>query len=192
MKDLCLGLGIEVAELQEIFLWKSEQELADVIKKDKPKIADELADIFVFLAYISHDLGIDLNSAIQNKVKKNSQKYPIEKAKGNNKKYDKLWATQSGRSQVYCPRDPLKVAEHLNFYSKAMNVETQCFLQPQKLRQKNRAFACLDGFFINEWVTATYTFWANVHRVLGAGFAHHQQTDFVLFFTTKGTGGFFD
>jgi len=90
MKDLCLGLGIEVAELQEIFLWKSEQELADVIKKDKPKIADELADIFVFLAYISHDLGIDLNSAIQNKVKKNSQKYPIEKAKGNNKKYDKL------------------------------------------------------------------------------------------------------
>lgn len=90
MKDLCLGLGIEVAELQEIFLWKSEQQLAEVIEKDKTKIADELADIFVFLTYISHDLGIDLNSAIQNKMKQNSKKYPIAKAKGNNKKYDDL------------------------------------------------------------------------------------------------------
>lgn len=90
IKDLCLGLGIEVAELQELFLWKSEQQLAEVIKEDKSKIADELADIFVFLTYLSHDLEIDLNSAIQNKMEHNRQKYPIEKARGNNTKYDKL------------------------------------------------------------------------------------------------------
>lgn len=90
LKDLCLGLGIEVAELQEIFLWKSDQQLTEIIEKDKAKIADELADVFVFLTYISHDLGIDLNSAINNKIDQNNKKYPIEKAKGNNKKYDKL------------------------------------------------------------------------------------------------------
>lgn len=90
IKDLSLGLGIEVAELQELFLWKNNQELSNTIESKKEIIGDELADIFIFLAYISNDLGIDLNEAINRKIDKNNEKYPIEKSKGSNKKYNQL------------------------------------------------------------------------------------------------------
>ncbi len=90
IKDLCLGLGIEVAELQEIFLWKNKEELSEILKSKKDSIGDELADIFIFLAYISNDIGIDLNEAINKKIDINDRKYPIEKSKGKNKKYNEI------------------------------------------------------------------------------------------------------
>jgi len=90
LKDLSLGLGIEVAELQEFFLWKNKQELSETINSKSESIGDELADIFIFLTYLSNDLGIDLNEAINRKIDKNNTKYPIEKSKGSNKKYDEL------------------------------------------------------------------------------------------------------
>lgn len=90
IKDLCLGLGIEVAELQEIFLWKSDQDLSKTITNQKDKIADEIADIFIFIAYISNDLDINLNNAINKKIEKNNIKYPVELAKGSSKKYNEL------------------------------------------------------------------------------------------------------
>ena len=90
IKDLCLGLGIEVAELQEFFLWKNNQELTKTIATKRESISDELADVFIFLAYLSNDLGIDLNEAINRKIDKNDKKYPIEKSKGSNKKYNEI------------------------------------------------------------------------------------------------------
>ena len=90
IKDLCLGLGIEVAELQEIFLWKNNQELSDIVVNKHDAIGEEIADIFIFLAYISNDLGIDLNEVINRKIVKNNEKYPIERAKGSSKKYNEL------------------------------------------------------------------------------------------------------
>ena len=90
LKDLSLGLGIEVAELQEFFLWKNNQELTETINSKKEPIGDELADVFIFLAYLSNDLGIDLNEAINRKIDKNNKKYPIEKSRGSNKKYNEL------------------------------------------------------------------------------------------------------
>jgi len=90
IKDQCLGLGIEVAELQSIFLWKTGQEISETIEKKSEAIRDEIADIFMYLAYISHDLGIDLNDAVNRKIDKNSKKYPVEKSRGSNKKYTEL------------------------------------------------------------------------------------------------------
>ena len=87
LKDLLLGLNIEVAELQELFLWKNEEEQSFV---DKEKISEELADIFIFLTYISEHFGIDLEDAVLDKIEKNSKKYPIEKCYGRNKKYNNL------------------------------------------------------------------------------------------------------
>jgi NTP pyrophosphatase (non-canonical NTP hydrolase) len=87
IKDLLLGLDIEVAELNELFLWKNEQEI-NVIPKEK--IADEIADIFIFITYISDEFGIDIESAVKNKVNKNDVKYPVDKSKGSNKKYNEL------------------------------------------------------------------------------------------------------
>lgn len=87
IKDLCLGLGIEVAELQELFLWKTPEQLGEV---ERHKVSDELADIFIFLAYLCHDQKIDLDKAVLKKIDQNSKKYPVAKSKDSNLKYDQL------------------------------------------------------------------------------------------------------
>jgi len=87
IKDLCLGIGIEVSELQELFLWKTPEQVAQI---DQEKVADELADVFIFLAYLCHDLNVDLDQAVQHKIEKNAKKYPVEKSRDSNLKYDQL------------------------------------------------------------------------------------------------------
>ena len=87
IKDLLLGLNIEVSELQELFLWKSKEQQAEIKTED---IKDEVADIAIYLIYISKHFNIDLLEAINDKVKKNSIKYPVEKSRNSNKKYNEL------------------------------------------------------------------------------------------------------
>lgn len=87
IKDLLLGLNIEVSELQELFLWKSKEQQSE-IKIDN--IRDEVADIAIYLIYISKHYDIDLLEAINEKVAKNSIKYPVEKSRNSNKKYNEL------------------------------------------------------------------------------------------------------
>ena len=87
IKDLLLGLNIEVAELQELFLWKDDKQQSQI---DSEKIKDELADIAIFLIYISKHYNIDLLKAISDKIKKNALKYPVDKSRNSNKKYNEL------------------------------------------------------------------------------------------------------
>lgn len=90
VKDLCLGIGIEVSELQELFLWKNDREINNMIEENSEEIGDEIADIYIFLSYLSHDLNIDLREAVLNKLEKNEKKYPVIKSKNSNLKYNKL------------------------------------------------------------------------------------------------------
>jgi NTP pyrophosphatase (non-canonical NTP hydrolase) len=87
IKDLLLGLNIEVGELQELYLWKSAEQQTQT---DQEKIKDELADIAIFLIYISRHHNIDLLEAISAKVDKNTAKYPVDKSINSNKKYNEL------------------------------------------------------------------------------------------------------
>ncbi len=87
IKDLLLGLNIELAELQELVLWKNQSEIEKI---DKEKIEDELADIFIFLTYLSENFNVDLLKAVEKKIDKNDKKYPIDKSFGNSKKYNEL------------------------------------------------------------------------------------------------------
>ena len=87
IKDLLLGLNIELAELQELVLWKNQSEIEKV---DKEKIEEELADIFIFLTYLSEHFNVDLLKAVEKKIDKNDKKYPIDKSFGNSKKYNEL------------------------------------------------------------------------------------------------------
>jgi NTP pyrophosphatase (non-canonical NTP hydrolase) len=91
-KNLAMALSIEAAELQEIMLWKSKKEVDELLQTDKghKKIQEELADIFVFLLYLSEACGIDLSDAVLTKIKINEKKYPAEKAKNSAKKYNEL------------------------------------------------------------------------------------------------------
>ncbi|MDT8370781.1 MAG: nucleotide pyrophosphohydrolase [Gammaproteobacteria bacterium] len=88
-KDLAISLSIEAAELLEWFQWRTNDEINAQLQTDKRiALEDELADVAVYLSYLCHDLGIDLNQAITNKVAKNAQKYPVEKVKGRADKYN--------------------------------------------------------------------------------------------------------
>ncbi|NQZ53001.1 MAG: nucleotide pyrophosphohydrolase [Piscirickettsiaceae bacterium] len=88
-KDLAISLSIEAAELLEWFQWKTNDEIVVQLDSDKREsLEDEVADVAVYLTYLCHDLGIDLNQAIAAKIKKNAIKYPIEKVKGRSDKYN--------------------------------------------------------------------------------------------------------
>lgn len=89
VKNLSMALSVEASELLEIFQWMKEKE-SNEISKDSVEfiqVKNELADIFVYLLQITMKLNIDLEAAVTEKMKLNAEKYPIEKALGNSKKY---------------------------------------------------------------------------------------------------------
>jgi NTP pyrophosphatase (non-canonical NTP hydrolase) len=86
-KNLATAISIEAAELNELFLWKTIKESEEV---DKEKIKEELADILAFTFLLANKHGFNIKEIIDEKFKKNAEKYPIEKAKGTAKKYDEL------------------------------------------------------------------------------------------------------
>lgn len=83
-KDLATGLSIEAAELLECFLWKKPEEART------EKVREELADVFAFALLLAHHYRFDVSEIVREKIDKNSQKYPVEKAKGNARKYTEL------------------------------------------------------------------------------------------------------
>ncbi|WP_459195735.1 nucleotide pyrophosphohydrolase [Wukongibacter baidiensis] len=90
-KDLAISLSIESAELLECFQWKSASEVEELTKSGVSEdIKEELADIGIYLLLLCEATGVDLKEAILEKIMKNEMKYPVEKAKGNAKKYTEL------------------------------------------------------------------------------------------------------
>ena len=85
-KDLAIGISTEASEILQHFRFKSEEESKQLLK-DKPEIAEELADVLYFLLRFSQMYNIDLSEELENKMKKNDSKYPVDKVKGLNKKY---------------------------------------------------------------------------------------------------------
>lgn len=83
-KDLAVALNVEAGELLESFLWK------DAEAADKSKIKEELADIFMYAFLLADQQGLDIEEIVNEKLKLNEAKYPVEKAKGNAKKYNEL------------------------------------------------------------------------------------------------------
>lgn len=89
-KDMAIALSIEANELLEHFLWKNPGEVEDRIATKREEIEDEIADIGIYLTELADNLGVDLLAAMERKLKKNAEKYPVEKAKGSNSKYTEL------------------------------------------------------------------------------------------------------
>jgi NTP pyrophosphatase (non-canonical NTP hydrolase) len=86
-KDLAISLSLEAGELLENFQWKSSEE---AVAENLENIKDEIADVVIYAILLSHELGINIEQAIQDKIEKNKQKYPVEKAFGSRKKYTKF------------------------------------------------------------------------------------------------------
>lgn len=89
-KDISISLVLEAGELLEHFQWKSKEEVERYVKTHKTEIGEELADVFNWVLLLSHDLGIDIISAAEDKIKKNADKYPVEKSKGKHTKHTEL------------------------------------------------------------------------------------------------------
>jgi NTP pyrophosphatase (non-canonical NTP hydrolase) len=91
-KNLSIGLSVEAGELLELFLWKTETEATQSLAsaRGRERLGEELADVFMFVLYLSEACGIDLSDAVKNKLALNAKKYPKEKSMGSNKKYDEL------------------------------------------------------------------------------------------------------
>lgn len=83
-KDLALALSIEAAELNELFLWKKSEEA------NQEKIKEELADVLAYALLLADKYNLDIDQIVTDKIKKNGEKYPVDKAKGKSDKYDQF------------------------------------------------------------------------------------------------------
>lgn len=89
-KNMSISIIIEAAELLEHFQWKTKEEVKKYVEENKEEIQDEIADIALYLFELADNLDINLLNAMEKKLEKNKKKYPVEKAKGNAKKYTDL------------------------------------------------------------------------------------------------------
>lgn len=78
-ENLAKSISIEAAELLEHFQWGKEYDVSDV--------SEELADVLIYCIYMADAMDLDINEIILNKMEKNAIKYPVDKSKGNAKKY---------------------------------------------------------------------------------------------------------
>jgi NTP pyrophosphatase (non-canonical NTP hydrolase) len=86
-KDQILSLCLEASEVLELVQWRNGSELQRHLSESKEQLADELADVLGWVLLIAHDQGIDLPKAMENKIRKNHAKYPVEQARGKADKY---------------------------------------------------------------------------------------------------------
>jgi NTP pyrophosphatase (non-canonical NTP hydrolase) len=86
-KNLALALSIEAAELNELFLWKKDDEAEQV---DKQRLREELADVFAYAIMLAGRHGLDVPEIVKEKIEQNAKKYPVDQAKGNSVKYKDL------------------------------------------------------------------------------------------------------
>lgn len=86
-KDLSLSISLEAAELLELFQWKSSEE---VVGNKQERLAEELADVLIYSYMLADNLDFDIDDIIRKKLKKNAEKYPVEKSKNRNNKYNDL------------------------------------------------------------------------------------------------------
>lgn len=83
-KDLAIAINVEAGELLELFLWKNPEDAK------QEKIKDELADVFAFAFLLADKMNFNVHDIVMEKIRKNGEKYPVEKAKGTAKKYNEL------------------------------------------------------------------------------------------------------
>ncbi len=89
-KNLAEALSIEAGELLENFLWKTTEQSRNLSPEELKNVKEEIADIFIFLTYLSEEYKFDLLNEVEKKIALNDAKYPVETAKGSAKKYSVL------------------------------------------------------------------------------------------------------
>jgi len=86
-KNLAMALNVEAAELLEHFQWLSEEDSMAPPRERRQAIADEIADVLVYLVRLADRLNIDIGEAVARKMQINAEKYPADKVRGSARKY---------------------------------------------------------------------------------------------------------
>lgn len=86
-KNLAMALSAEAGELVEIFQWLNEAQSQDLSTHDLEKTKHEIADIQIYLIRLADKLGINIEEAVKEKMRQNSEKYPAHLVRGSAKKY---------------------------------------------------------------------------------------------------------
>ena len=86
-KNLVMALSVEASELLECFQWLTEAQSKNLDTEQKQAVQEEIADVMCYLVRLADTLDIDILDAVAKKMVKNTEKYPVELAKGSAKKY---------------------------------------------------------------------------------------------------------
>jgi len=86
-KDLAISISLEAAELLEVFQWSGPDTSND---NKQEKIEEELADVIIYCILMADVCGLDIDEIVQEKIRVNNEKYPVDKAKGKSEKYNML------------------------------------------------------------------------------------------------------
>jgi dCTP diphosphatase len=89
-KDLSVAIAAEAGELLQHFVWKSPEESWLRAEAKKPEVASEIADVAILLFELADNLGLDLATVMLEKIERNESRYPADKARGSNLKYNEL------------------------------------------------------------------------------------------------------
>lgn len=89
-KDLSVAIAAEAGELMQHFVWQQDDQLAERVRARHDEIASEVADVAILLFEFADNLGMRLGDVMAAKIARNEERYPVDKARGNNRKYSEL------------------------------------------------------------------------------------------------------
>lgn len=89
-KDLSVAIAAEAGELMQHFVWQQDDQIEQRLKSKRDEIASEVADVAILLFEFADNLGMNLGEVMADKIAHNEKRYPVEKSKGNNLKYNEL------------------------------------------------------------------------------------------------------
>jgi NTP pyrophosphatase (non-canonical NTP hydrolase) len=89
-KDMAVAIAAEAGELMQHFVWQQPDQLDARVREHREEIASEIADVGILLFEMADLLGMKLGDVMAAKIAHNEQRYPVEKSRGNNRKYHEL------------------------------------------------------------------------------------------------------
>lgn len=91
-KNLAMALAGEVGELLSEIQWLTEEQIAAQVAQEplRGRVTDEIADVLMYLVRFADICGIDPLLAAWDKIERNETRYPVDKARGNARKYTDL------------------------------------------------------------------------------------------------------
>jgi NTP pyrophosphatase (non-canonical NTP hydrolase) len=89
-KDLAVAITAEAGELLQHFVWQTNEQSDHRAVERRAEIASEIADVAILLFELADNLGLDLGAEMAAKLERNEERYPVAKARGNNRKYSEL------------------------------------------------------------------------------------------------------